>query len=170
MGGRDKGLLRHRGQLMAARAAALLAGICDEVVISANRHVSRYATWGDVVVTDGRIGHLGPLAGIAAGLAVANARVLLTCPCDVTGVPANVPGRLLRALRLNGPADVAVLRDDERRQPLLMALRGGMRESIERYVALGNRSAHGWLEIVRVVEVRTPGVIGNRNVKVGRGS
>ena len=164
VGGRDKGLLRDRGQPMAARAAALLAGVCDEVVISANRNLSRYAILGDAVVSDGRGDHLGPLAGIAAGLAVAKARFVLTCPCDATGVPANVPERLLRALRLDGRADVAVLRDEERRQPLLMALRGSLRESIECYLARGNRSAHGWLDTVKVVEVRIRSAIGNRNV------
>lgn len=186
VGGRDKGLLRRHGRPMAKQAAQLLAPACRIVAVSANRHLSRYARWADVVVADDPVGaacgrdllnreiaatgrshpdpgFLGPLAGVAAALAVVRCRVLLVCPCDVEDLPADVPARLLRALRRDGRADVAVVRDPVRRQPLLMALRAKQRGALERYLAAGGRSAHGWLDGLRVVEVRVPRPIGNRN-------
>ena len=166
LGGRDKGLLHRWGRPMAKRAAALLAPACRIVIVSANRNISRYTRWADVVVIDGR-SHagdlLGPLAGIAAALAAVRCRILLVCPCDADDVPANVPARLLLALRRDGRADAAIVRDPERRQPLLMALRTRRRGELERYLAAGGRSVQGWLEELRVVEVRVPKPIGNRN-------
>ena len=164
IGGRDKGLVRFRGKILAARAAGLLAPVCDVVAVSANRHVSRYASWADLVTTDRHGGFLGPLAGIAAGLAAVRTRWLVTCPCDATGVPADVPGRLLRAARSHGGITVAVLRDEARLQPLLMAVRGNARPGIEAYLARGGRSVHGWLSTTSVVEVKIRGFIGNRNL------
>ncbi|HEX7034755.1 MAG TPA: NTP transferase domain-containing protein [Pseudomonadales bacterium] len=202
-GGRDKGLLRRRGRAMARRAAALLAPVCRIVIVSANRNLSRYARWADVVVADGSVGavdpvgaasgresqrqefaaggsshidrsqihsgaFLGPLAGIAAALAAVRCRILLVCPCDADDVPTNVPARLLLALRRDGRADAAVVRDPERRQPLLMALRARRRGDLERYLAAGGRSVQGWLEGLRVVEVRVAKPIGNRNTGEAR--
>ena len=165
LGGRDKGLVRVRGRPMAVTAADLLAGTCDILVISANRNLTRYAAWADVVVTDeSREDHLGPLAGISAALAAVSSRFVVTCPCDASAIPADVPVRLLRALRVAGAADAAVLRDPERLQPLLMAVRAGVHSSIDAYLASGGRSVHGWLESVAVVEVKVRAVIGNRNV------
>jgi molybdenum cofactor guanylyltransferase len=164
LGGRDKGLVRVRGRPMAATAVDLLAGTCDILVISANRNLTRYAAWADVVVADdSRQDHLGPLAGISAALAAVSSRFVLTCPCDAIAIPADVPDRLLRALRVTGAADAAVLRDPERLQPLLMGVRAGVRPSIDAYLASGGRSVHGWLESVAVVEVKVRAVIGNRN-------
>jgi molybdopterin-guanine dinucleotide biosynthesis protein A len=151
---------------MAAQAAELLAPVCAVVVISANRNLARYASWADVVTTDGHADYLGPLAGISAGLAAVPTRFLLTCPCDATRVPPELPGRLLRTLRRHGSADVAVLRDPQRLQPLLMALRGSAGPAIDNYLARGGRSVHGWLATVAVVEVTTRSVIGNRNLTV----
>jgi molybdopterin-guanine dinucleotide biosynthesis protein A len=164
MGGRDKGLLHDRGRPMAVRAAALLAPYCDVLVVSANRNLSRYARWADVVTADDHRGYLGPLAGIAAGFASVQTRWLLTCPCDVTGVPEQTPQRLLRALRLHGWADAAVLHDVDRLQPLVGAWRGRLGPRLLRHLAAGGRSVHGWLETLNVTVVHTHASVVNRNV------
>jgi molybdopterin-guanine dinucleotide biosynthesis protein A len=165
VGGRDKGLIRYRGRPLAFCAAERLAASCDVVVVSANRNLHRYAGWADVVTSDADAAYLGPLAGIRAALSAVRARWLLTCPCDAPDVGTDVPERLLRALRQSGGADVAVLRDAERLQPLLLALRGNLGVSIDAYLTRGGRSVRGWLDTRRVVEVRGCGHIANYNVE-----
>jgi molybdopterin-guanine dinucleotide biosynthesis protein A len=149
---------------MAARAAALLAPYCDVLVVSANRNLTRYARWADVVTADDQRGYLGPLAGIAAGLASVRTRCLLTCPCDMAGVPERTPPRLLRSLRLHGWADVAVLHDADRLQPLVAAWRGNLGPPLLAHLAAGGRSVHGWLATLNVAVVHTRATVVNRNV------
>jgi molybdopterin-guanine dinucleotide biosynthesis protein A len=120
----------------------------------------------DVVVADTDPALLGPLAGLLAGLRGVRAPWWLVCPCDVSGLPPDVPPRLLRALRLNARAEVAVLRDATRLQPLVLALRGDLHAGIERYLDAGGRSVHGWLEQQRCTVVRMSGVLGNRNQSI----
>lgn len=163
VGGRDKGLIRSRGRSLAERTAAFLSPWSDLIVVSANRNRRRYARWADVVVADRHPGKPGPLAGISAALAAVDARFVLVCPCDVPMLPAHLPGRLLRALRLDGRADVAVVSDPERVQPLVAAVRGSAGDSIDGYLEGGGRSVHGWLDIVNVAVVTSRVVIGNRN-------
>lgn len=166
VGGENKGLLRYRGRPLAAQVAERLSGSCQLVIISANRYLSRYAPLADIVVSDGDLRYLGPLAGIRAALRAVPARWMLVCPCDAPEIDPELWPRLLRALLL-GAADVAVVHDGERLQPLLMALRGRLAADVDRYLGSGGRSVHGWLETRRTVTVRVHGRVGNRNVKQG---
>ena len=162
--GRDKGLLRRRGRPLVSGPAGLLARHCQRVLISANRHQARYARFEDRVLADTMPDFAGPLAGISAGMRAVRARRVVILPCDAAGIPADLPARLLRALALHGHADAAVARDARRRQPMVMALRGGLGGALDRYLAGGGRSAHGWLDTLEVVEVPVRGDIGNHNV------
>jgi molybdenum cofactor guanylyltransferase len=164
VGGKDKGLVRQWGRPMVAAAVRALTGPCDLVLISANRNLARYARYADGVVPDTTPGFLGPLAGIQAGLRAVTATVLVVVPCDVQGLGPHVPVRLVRALRLHGGADAAVIRDERRMQPLLAAFRGRLGTSLDQYLDQGGRSVVGWLSTLRVTEVAVRGVIGNRNV------
>lgn len=156
VGGRDKGLLRFRGRPLAGHGVAYLAPACEVVMISANRNRSRYAGLADLVVADRGGDFAGPLAGIRAALGAVRTRVLITCPCDVPGLDPALPAVLVRRLRLSPGAEVAVLHDGERRQPLLLAVRGNLGASLDAYLANGGRSVRGWLDTRRVAEVGMP--------------
>jgi len=69
-----------------------------EVVVSANRDLERYAEIGDRVVTDRSTDFSGPLAGLQAGLAVANHDLMVTVPCDAPLLPHDLVARLAFAL------------------------------------------------------------------------
>lgn len=154
--------MRYRGRPQVRQALNLLAPFVDVQVISANRNLSRYRRWADAVTSDFGAPYAGPLEGIRAALALIRSRWLLVCPCDATGVPADVPGRLLRAVRLGGHA--AVVQDPQRLQPLLLAIRADIAPRLDAYLAAGGRSVHGFLELVDAVPVRIANPIGNRNV------
>jgi molybdenum cofactor guanylyltransferase len=164
VGGRDKGLLEHLGRPMVAAPVQALAVSCEVVLISANRNLARYARFADGVVRDATPDFPGPLGGISAGLRAAAPALLVVVPCDVQNLKPDLPIRLVRALRLHAGADAAVTRDERRLQPLVAALRGHLAPSIEDYLRSGGRSVIGWLETLRVTEVKLRGVIDNRNV------
>lgn len=127
VGGADKGLLTIHGQPIVARIAATLMKQCDQLVIVANRNAQDYARIGRVIA-DETPGHAGPLAGIAAALALAveqtnhahdAPRWLLTVPVDCPDFPAELFQRLNAALDADDPQQLCVYaRDEHKVQPL----------------------------------------------------
>jgi molybdopterin-guanine dinucleotide biosynthesis protein A len=117
VGGRDKGLIEHRGMPLVAHVRARLAPQVERIVISANRNASAYAAYGERVVADLGEGHRGPLAGIAAALAGCGTEWLLTVPVDALEFPDDLAATLVAAQRRT-IAPILVAHDGARRQPL----------------------------------------------------
>lgn len=152
------------GDALAARAVAMLRPHAAQVIVSANRHRSRYMNLADGVVADRIPGFAGPLAGIEAGLCAIRSPLLIICPCDIGTLPRGLVARLIRTLRLHGSIDIAVVHDRDRRQPLLAAVRRRVAPQLRAYLASGGRSAYGWLETLRVRDVHTQIRLENHNV------
>lgn len=97
--GRDKARLRHGGRLLMAELAARFAPVCGEVIIctgSAENATDTSAVPGAAPVPDARPG-MGPLAGMAAGLAHMRAAWAFVLACDMPRVPPALPAQLLAA-------------------------------------------------------------------------
>lgn len=126
VGGADKGMLALQGEPVVARVVAALRPQCDEVLVVANRNhygYSRYAR----TIGDETPGRPGPLAGIAAALALVveteaaafrDFRWLLTTPVDCPDIPDDLFARLRAALDAAPKAACAYARDEHRLQPL----------------------------------------------------
>jgi molybdenum cofactor guanylyltransferase len=98
LGGADKPMLQIGGQTMLARIIAALD--LPDIAISANDDPARFAAYGRPVLPDGRFAGFGPLAGVLAGLAWAEARgagALLTVPGDTPFIPAGLAAALCPA-------------------------------------------------------------------------
>ena len=153
MGGQDKGLVELNGRALAAWTAAALRPQVGRLWISANRNAERYAPLAERVVADRLTGYQGPLAGIAATLAVMETPWLLTSPCDTPWLPADLGDRLGRALAADAAADLAVAADPERRHPLHALLPAGVAPDLDAYLADGGRSVRGWLDTLKAAVV-----------------
>lgn len=126
VGGADKGLLTVHGIPVVERVANVLRPQCDEVVVVANRNHDEYARVARVIA-DETPGHAGPLAGIAAALALAVTRTtgeqvgfnwLLTVPVDCPDFPADLFRRLHGVLEGDSRLPCAYARDEHKVQPL----------------------------------------------------
>lgn len=121
VGGADKGLITVHGKPVVERVAAALRPQCHELVIVANRNQDDYARIARVI-GDETPGHAGPLAGIAAALALAAAHDefhwLLTVPVDCPDFPADLFQRLHAAFDANPKLSCAYARDEHKVQPL----------------------------------------------------
>jgi molybdopterin-guanine dinucleotide biosynthesis protein A len=105
LGGVDKAFLDLDGRPLIAHLLARLEPQVWKIAISANGDPARFADYDLPVLPDGPVQNLGPLAGVAAGLAWANAigaDSLLTIPVDTPFIPNNL------AARLAPPPSVAV--------------------------------------------------------------
>jgi len=151
MGGEDKGFVELAGRPMVAHVVDALRPQVGPLLISANRNLDRYATFGDAVVADSLPGYQGPLAGILGALQRTTTDFLVTVPCDAPLVAPDLVRRL-HAACVAGAADVAVATDGARRQPVFLLLRTGIAPSLASYVAGGGRKVDAWLDTLRLAE------------------
>jgi molybdopterin-guanine dinucleotide biosynthesis protein A len=102
MGGGDKALLRLGGRPMLAHVIERLAPQVAEIVLNANDDPGRFAAFGLPLVPDRLAGKMGPLAGIHACLAWAEAnrpesRFVITVAADTPFFPTDLVARLCAA-------------------------------------------------------------------------
>ncbi|GKS96139.1 molybdenum cofactor guanylyltransferase MobA [Acidovorax sp. SUPP2825] len=165
MGGQDKGLQPFQGVPLALHALQRLQSQVGPRLVSANRHLDRYAAFGVPVVTDAEPGHAGPLAGFLAGLSLCDTPWLLTVPCDTPLFPPDLARRLMAAAwamdTAGGPADLAIAAAPQadgptaadahhtaaplRTQPVFCLLRASLQESLAQFMAGGGRKIGAWI-------------------------
>lgn len=144
LGGRDKGLMHWRGEVVSARLAQLLRPRVGQLLISCNRNQPIYAQWADQLVGDPLPDYPGPMAGMLAGLRACRGSHLLVLPCDL---PA-LDGALLDALldcAATQPEQPCLVRAGEQWQPLLCVLPRNCLDSLEACWAADGRSPLRWL-------------------------
>lgn len=152
MQGRDKGLLPLHGRPLVDHVLERLAPQVDAVLINANSHREDYAAFGHPVIADAIGGHVGPLAGLHAGLLACTTPLVVTVPCDAPRLPTDLVARLLAALA-GSSAPAAVAYAAERLQPTFMLCRRELRADLEHYLAGGGRKIHTWINDIGALTV-----------------
>lgn len=142
--GRDKGLIEVCGRPMISHVLDALRPQVDHVLINANRNVERYRDFGEPVVSDASNEFLGPLAGIASGLAAARTEWVAVVPCDSPLLAPNCVARLGAAHDENETIDVAVAHDGERIQPVFALIRRVLVENLNAFLESGGRKIDQW--------------------------
>jgi molybdopterin-guanine dinucleotide biosynthesis protein A len=143
MGQQDKGLVEFKQRPLVSYAIDALAGITTQISISANRNLEQYKQFGYPVITDGRDGFDGPLAGILAAMQASPAEVLLVLPCDSPLIQTAHLQRLLDCLQAD--KNIAVAFDGERLHPVVMALKTYLQQNLAEYLNSGERKLQSWL-------------------------
>lgn len=145
LGGIDKPLRTLAGRPLIERVLSTLDPYCRDVVISANRNLPQYRAYAATVVSDGVHADCGPLAGLVAGLAVAQQDEVLCLPGDAPALPPDLHARLDAARRKQG-CTIAVVDDGSGLQPLCLLLPRAERDSLNAFLERGGRAVHQWLE------------------------
>ena len=153
MGGADKGLIPYRGRPLVAWVLDVVAPQADEVVISANRNLEVYATYGCRVLPDTLPDFAGPLAGVLAALEAVTADWLLVVPCDTPHLPRDLAVRLVDAAR-QADVPLAVAADDARIHHSCFVVRTGAAMGLAEYLARGERAVRHWQGALPQVQVR----------------
>lgn len=164
MDGADKGLQDFRGRPLAQHALARLAPQVGTCMVSANRHLDRYAALGVPVWPDADADFAGPLAGMLSGLRHCQTPYLLTVPCDAPFFPLDLAVRLgERLLAEDAELAMAVAPDAEataeatapvlRRQPVFCLLKASLRDSLAAFLRADGRKVGAWAAQHRLAEV-----------------
>ncbi len=165
MNHQDKGLVCYRDRPLVSYAITALAPLVHETIINANRHHEQYQAFGLRVVADQTDSFDGPLAGILTAMIHSDAEVLLIVPCDAPLVTTQHLQKLL-TVRADLNADIAVAFDGERLHPVFLAIKTSLQESLQHYLASGERKVQAWLAQHNTVQVDfsdTPEVFTNIN-------
>ena len=152
MEGRDKGLIDLGGRPMIGWVLEAVRPQVGQLLISANRNLDAYERFGHPVVPDLDAGFLGPLAGLATGMAHARTEYVVTVPCDSPLVAPDLVGRLYSFCVENG-ADIAVAHDGEWMQPVFALARTALAPDLRAWLASGERKVNRWFARHRLVEV-----------------
>lgn len=118
MGGQDKGLLDWHGEPLIAHLHRKTRELSDDLIISCNRNLEKYAPYADQLVHDDEGDFPGPLAGIRAGLKAARHPYLLVLPCDVPRIDAALLQSMRETARQH-PDKPLMLRHGQHWEPLL---------------------------------------------------
>ena len=153
MGGADKGLLDYQGRPLIEWVLDALAPQVEEIVISANRNLARYAAYGRRVLPDTLPDFPGPLAGVLAALQAVTADWLLVVPCDTPHLPANLALRLLGAAQLES-VPLAVVEDAARVHHSCFLVHTGQRDHLAGFLARGERAVRHWQAELSSTRVR----------------
>ena len=144
----DKALTPLAGQPLIAHVAARLRPQVDFLIVNANGDAARFAGLGAPVVADlDPLAFAGPLAGIAAAMAFAQAQgatLLATAPCDAPFLPADLVARLRRGMDAAG-APAAVARYAGELEPMFCLWSAALTAQIGAALAQGEASPRGLL-------------------------
>jgi len=152
MNNQDKGLVNFNGRPMVSYAIAALAPVVECVFINANRNIDLYRQFGLPVISDQTDSFDGPLAGILTAMIHVDADVLAVMPCDSPLIKSEHLQKLL-SVREENNADVAVAFDGEKMHPVFLAIKTSLQDSLQNYLAGGQRKVAVWLEQQNLVQV-----------------
>ena len=148
--GKDKAWLQLNKQPLIHYIITAMRSITDDILISANNSIDRYAELGYPVVSDlsGRFD--GPLHGIFSAMEylhenqlVEASDRLLIAPCDMPALDGKCLQRLITANNSN--QNIRVAHDGSRLQPLVALMPLQFRPALQSWIDSGNRKVEDWI-------------------------
>lgn len=145
--GRDKGSLPFGDEAMLDRVVRIVRAIADDVIVVARRDQLVPA---DVTVVHDPVEDLGPLAGIAAGLAASNSDLNVVVGCDM---PFINPQVLARLASLIGDHDACVAVADGHASALCGIYRSRIAPNAQALLESGERRVMRLLDQIQTKRV-----------------
>lgn len=148
----DKGLLEIAGKPMLAHVIARLAPQVSAMVINVNGDPARFEGFGLPFVADTVGGHVGPLAGVLAGMRWAavhgpGARFIATVSTDAPFVPEDLVARLAAARDISSDGtQIALARSGGHLHPVIGLWPVSLADDLERALQDGVRKVLAWTD------------------------
>ncbi len=153
--GQDKGLVLYEGKALIQHVIERIQSQVDTIVINANRNQETYASYGYPIISDEMSDFQGPLAGFASAMKAVKTDYIITLPCDGPSLPLDLVSRMLS--KLNTFEDIsnciAVAHDGEWLQPVHALIPIALIDSLEEFLANGDRKIDLWYAKHELVQV-----------------
>lgn len=138
----DKGLIELEGTPLIEHAVNRMRSQVNDIIISANRNLDRYAKYSSTVIKDDMNDYRGPLSGIASALPHCRHDWVIVIPCDMPFLPDNLVTQLAENI---GNESIAVAKADDRLQ-LVFLLHCSVLSSIHKHLEQGQLKVMQWLQ------------------------
>ncbi len=152
MNGVDKGLMPLQHKPLIQHVIDRLKTQVDEIIINANRAITKYQALGYTVLQDYHHDFIGPLAGFSLGLGHAQYDYLLIVPCDSPLLPPNLAERLLAAI-IEHDAEIAVAMSTGVTHPVFCLCKKNVLPTLSAYLENGGRRVSTWQKSLKYIEV-----------------
>lgn len=144
----DKGLLLIAGKTMLAHVIGRLSPQVGQMVINANGDAARFAGFGLPVVADTVGGHVGPLAGVLAGMRWSMAHAphathIATVSTDAPFVPNDLIARLAEGL---GTSQIALAKSGGELHPVIGLWPVALADDLDGALNTGVRKVLAWTD------------------------
>ena len=157
MGGIDKGLIPFLQKPLIESTISRLKPQVGQIIINANRNITKYAVYGYPVAMDETPDFSGPLAGFAVGLKNCKTPYLLTAPCDSPLLPSELASRMTQEIEKGDFQLVyASSKADDGKvwaQPVFCLMRVDVLPSLETFLAKGDLKIDRWFKELRTSTV-----------------
>jgi len=147
-GGRNKGLIELHGRPFIQHILEKLQPHLDMILISANRDMERYRSFGYPVCPDqDEWQGLGPLAGLAScfSLLPDHLDAVLVVPCDTPLLPDDLIPALAEKLFEKPENQIAYAVSEESIHPSIFLARFALFADLPGHLAEGKRSLKSWI-------------------------
>lgn len=170
MGGANKGLVPLYNTPLISYVINKVSRMADELLISANRDIAAFETFGYPVLSDKIVDAngdlIGPLAGLHAGLTTAKHDYMLCVPCDMPNLPQHLANLLMQCL-LDTQSDIVVVKANSDVIPVVCLCKKSVLPSLTAYIIQGGRKVSAWQKSCAYAELDlTDTFIVNKNGEV----
>ncbi|WP_190600110.1 molybdenum cofactor guanylyltransferase MobA [Candidatus Vesicomyidisocius sp. SY067_SCS001] len=141
---KDKGLILFNGKPLISYVVDIVHQDVCSILISANRNISEYQRFGEVV-TDSFPGFQGPLAGILSALNKVKTKYLLIVPCDGPFINQSLVARLLKNMKQPG-VNICVAMQGQKMHPTFSLVSVNLKDNLSKFLEQGNRKMSVWFE------------------------
>ena len=145
MNHQDKGLVLYKNAPLISYAITAMLPVADALLINANRNLDQYQRFNLPVIADEIEGFQGALAGILTAISHSDSEILLTMPCDSPLIQTHHLQKLVAALK-DSSSEIAVAFDGVRLQPVFLALKTSVKESLQAYLNSDERKIENWIK------------------------
>jgi molybdopterin-guanine dinucleotide biosynthesis protein A len=149
---KDKGLITWHQQPLIDHVIARISPQVSQIIISCNRNLDQYQSYGYQLCKDQLENFQGPLAGIHAGLPYIKNPLCLVCPCDTPNLPMTLAAQLEEAMHQH-EADICYPCVGQRQHYLPALIKTTTALSLQDYLQGSERSVHGWYKSVAALAV-----------------
>lgn len=150
--GVDKGLLQISDRKLIEYCIETIHPQVSTTIISANRNLQTYRSFGLHAFEDSFGNYEGPLAGFLSGLENTKTPYLVMLPTDVPFFPKDLVKRLVMPI-LSGSCTATVAKVSGRIQPTFCCIPKESRRSLIDYLRSGQRKIIDWLRQLELMEI-----------------
>jgi molybdopterin-guanine dinucleotide biosynthesis protein A len=145
VGRKDKGLITLNGRYLSQHCIERLSPQVGSIIISANRNIPVYESFGSIVIKDKTNRSSGPLSGFHSALEAATTTFVAFTPCDAPFFPQNLVEKLTEPFS-DKKTEITMAIVGTKHQPVFAMVKSSLENSLALFLENGGRKIRSWFD------------------------